>query len=237
MSDTQYHQKRTNIKKKLELIDLKLKDCFSGNSDLLIELQVERLKLLDKLRYLRPANSDDITYRERILKDFAFWGTENIPDDFQLIFHATTLANTERILNSGKVISGKDRWTIHTSSDDSGEISISTKDSLFISLAGHMDLTAQEGCLPAGCLFVFHTNKSEYKLAKKDQRVHNIYFRQKPEQLYAIVTSPENLKRVKWWMQKNNFLAEKVCDFESFKKKIEEDKIFFSCIKSWGKNK
>ena len=130
MSDARFHQKRTNIKTELELIDEKLKESFSDNSSDLIELQVERSKLLDQLRYFRPNQPEDIAYRENMFKTFPAWAEQNISENMRLVFHGTTLANTERILNSGRIISGKDRWSIHTSGDDAGEFSVSTKDFL-----------------------------------------------------------------------------------------------------------
>ena len=231
---TEFCKIRARLKDKLELIDWQLenvlKDQWFKNSADMIELQVKRLKLLDKLRFLRPPQSDDIAYREKVLKNFPYWADEYIPDSFHLVFHATNLANTERILNSGKITSGKDRWTIKTSGDDRGEISVSTKSSLFISLVGHMDLVAQDYYLPAGCLFVLKTDTPTYHMAKYDCRIPNVYLRQNPKQLYAVITTPENQDRVKWWMQKNNFPANNVHDFNSFKNKFEEDNLFYSLL-------
>ena len=235
MSKLQEFQRiRAHLKNKLELIDWQLNEVLKNhelkNSKDMIELQIERLKLLDKLRYLRPSDSEDISYRRNVLDDFPYWASEHIPENLHLLFHATTLANAERILNSGRITSGKDRWTVRTSGDNAGEISISTKNSSFISLAGHMDLVAQEYHLPAGCLFVLQVNDTTYQEAKKNFHVQNIQLKKNPEQLYAIITTPENIDRVKWWMQKNNFLPEKVYDFKGFQDKIEEDNLLFSFV-------
>ena len=234
MSLKELQRIRSRLKIKLEVIDEQLENVLSDrwlkNSTDVVELQVERLKLLDKLKYLRPAESADIAYRQNVLENFSYWADEHIPDSFHLVFHGSTLANSERILNSGKITSGKDRWTIRTSGDENGEISISTKSSLFISLTGHMDLVAQDYYLPAGCLFVLQTDTPTYRMAKEDCHIPNVYLRKNPEQLYAVITTPENKDRVKWWMQKNNFDSKKVHDFDSFKEKIEEDQIFFSLI-------
>ena len=232
----EFSKTQTRLKNKLKLInwqlDNVLQDCWLKNSTDMIELQIERLKLLDKLKYLRPAKLDDIAYRKEVLKNFPYWAVQHIPEEFRLLFHATSLANTERILSSGKITSGKDRWTIRTSGDGTGEISISTKDSLFISLAGHSDLVAQEYFLPAGCLFVLQTDKQTYLSAQKNFHIPNVYLRKNPEQLYAVITTPENLSHVKWWMQQNYFSPDKVFDFNSFKNKIEEDTLTFFLIKN-----
>ena len=234
MSNTKYHQKRTNIKAKLESIDEELKNDFSDDPSILIELQVERLKLLDMLRYLRPYQAKDVAYRKTVFEKFPLWGMKNIPDNMQLAFHGTTLANTERILNSKRIISGKDRWSIHTSGDSAGEFSVSTKDFLEISMHYHMDLVETykdyEWFVPSGCLFVLQLDESEYQFAKDEQRAHNVQLGKNPEKLYAIITTPENQKKVKWWMQKNNFSPDKVFDFKGFQKKIEQDSLFFYLI-------
>ncbi len=240
MSNTQYHKKRTHIKKTLETIDEELKGYFSDNSSLLIELQVERLKLLDRLRYFRPYNQKDVAYRKKVLETFPPWGAENVPDNLRLVFHGTTLANTERILNSGRICSGYDRWTVHTSGDDSGEFSVSTKDFLEISMHYHMDMVETyrdyEWFVPSGCLFVLQLNESEYQFAQEQQRAHNVQLRRNPKKLYAIITTPENQKKVKWWMEKNNFPTDKVVDFAGFQKKIEQEKLFF-CLMNYSKQK
>lgn len=238
MSDTRFSQKRTNIKIELESIDEKLKNDFSDDSSVLIELQVERSILLDRLRYLRPAKLKDIAYRKKVFNTFPAWAAENISEDMRLVFHGTTLANTERILNSRRLISGKDRWSIYTSGDNSGEFSVSTKDFLEISMHYHMDLVETykdyEWFMPAGCLFVLQLDDSEYRFAEAEQRTHNVQFDRKPEKLYAIITTPENQKKVKWWMQKNNFSPDKVVDFAGFREKLEQENMFFylmNCFK------
>ncbi len=240
MPNTKYHQKRTNIKIKLESIDEELKNDFSDNPSILIELQVERLKLLDILRYLRPYQASDVSYRKKMFDMFPFWATENISDNMRLAFHGTTLANTERILNSKRIVSGKDRWSIHTSGDSAGEFSVSTKDFLEISMHYHMDLVETykdyEWFVPSGCLFVLQLDESEYQFAKEEQRAHNVQLGKNPEKLYAIITTPENQKKVKWWMQKNNFSPDKVLDFDGFREKIEQENLFFY-LRNYSKQK
>ena len=240
-----FKEKRTRLKNELELIDQQLKnvlrDRWLKNSTDVLELQINRLTYLDALRFLRPADKQDIKERQKIFDTFPEWVKKNIPEKERLVFHATTLANTKRILDSGKIVSGKDRWTIHTSGDDAGEFSVSTKDFIDISMEHHMDLIESykeyEWYVPAGCLFALKVNEKEYNFAESECHVHNISLRQNPENLYGIITTPENQDRVKWWLQKNDFPANKVCTFDSFKEKIAEDKIFFDLIKSYQKTK
>ena len=238
MSNTKFSQKRTLIKNELESIDHFLKNILSDsqlkNSNDVIELQIKRLKLLDMLRFLRPCKTNDITYRKNVFDTFPFWGTENIPEEMRLVFHGTTLANTERILNSKRIISGKDRWSIHTSGDEAGEFSVSTKDFLEISMHYHMDLVETykdyEWFVPAGCLLVLQLDEKEFQFAKEQQRAHNIQLRRNPQQLYSVITTPENINRVKWWMQKNDFPPIKVVDFKGFKEKINQENLYFYLI-------
>ncbi len=241
----EFQRIRSHLKIKLEVTDRKLENILSDsqlkNSTDVIELQIERLKLLDQLRYLRPKNFEDITYRQNISENFPLWASAHILDEIKLLFHGTTLANSERILASGKITSGKDRWTIHTSGDEAGEISVVTKDCLGVPLNGHADFVETykeyEWYVPAGCLFVLKSDTKTYNQAQKRGRAPNVYLRKNPEQLYAIVTTPENLDRVKWWMQKNNFDPKKVFDFNLFKEKIEEDAIFYFLINSTKRSK
>ena len=224
MSIKEFFCKRAQLKTTLEQVNTELKSVLKNprlkNSKLMIELQIRRLQILDKLRYLRPDNQKDVTYREWVIRNFSEWGLKNIPDDLHLAFHGTTLANTERILNSGRIISGKDRWTIHSSGDQENQVSVSTKDSLLIAVF-HMDINAQGGYIPAGSMFVLQVDDNEYQYAQDDSHIHNVQLRKNPNQLYAIITTPENEKRIKWWTEQSGFPSEKVMTFESFQEKIE----------------
>ena len=236
----EYQTKRRAIVSELETVDARLKKVLNDsdleNSRIVVELQIERLALLDQLRFLRPSSKKDITYRQNAFQFFPAWARENIADEDCLAFHGTTLANTERILSSGRIISGKDRWSIHTSGDDAGEISVATKDFLGVSMKRHMDLIETyrdyERFVPAGCLFVLNIDQKEYQLAKDQLQIHNVQLKKNPKILHAVITTPENINRVKWWMQKNDFDPQKACDFETFRNKFEENKLFFSLLKN-----
>lgn len=244
MSIQDYERAKRKIILELELIDEHLKGVLDNpqlkNSRDVIELQIERLTYLDALRFLRPENKKDKLYRTKIFETFPTWIQNHVSDRDRFVFHGTTLANTERILNSGKITSGKDRWTIHTSGDDSGEISVTTHNYLETSLRYHMDLVETykdyEYCVPAGSLFVLKISKEEYQRAKDQQRIHNIYFKRNPQQLYAVITTPENLNRVKWWMQKNNFSSDKVCDFKEFQKRVKQNSFHLFSSEKNNKN-
>ena len=240
-----YQRTRVSLILELETIDRSLKSVLNDNqlknSGDVIELQIQRLKTLDALRFLRPLDKKDIIERRALLKSFSDWASHNIPEESHLVFHGTTLANTERILNSGRITSGKDRWTVYTSGDAVGEISVATKDFLEISMLHHMDLVETykeyERFVPAGSLFVLKLNASEYQTAKEQLHIRNIYLKQNPNQLHAVITTNENQDRVKWWMQKNGFPVDKVYNFEGFKNKIETENLLLSMIKNSKKNK
>ena len=104
------------------------------------------------------------------------------------------------------------------------------KEFLGLSMQHHMDLIETfkeyEWFIPAGCLFVLKVDANEYQKAKNQLHIQNVSFRKKPKQLHSIITTPENIGRVQWWMQKNGFSTDKVYDFEGFQKKMEEDNLY-----------
>lgn len=46
--------------------------------------------------------------------------------------------------------------------------------------------------------------------------MYNVNFRENPNQLFGVFTTPENILRVKEWMKESGFNPEQVYTFESF---------------------
>ena len=186
----------------------------------LLELQFRLANQTGKLAFIRPNSAEDISYREEQLYNFTKKIKTILPDSEGLIFHASPIYNAEKIIKSGRIMSGRDLWGFATSGDPKGKFSITTKEQLRTSVLGHSDLNAFIGFLPAGVIFVLKAqNDAEYQMAKDDAYMKNVNFKQNPAHLYGLITTPENQSRVKDWLNHQSYQFP-VYDYKGFIKHI-----------------
>lgn len=172
-------------------------------------------------KFIRPNSSDDIEYRNRQLNSFTDKLKEILPGDLDIRFHGTPVYFAEEILKSGTISSSADRFDGYVkSTDDRGEISVSDINSLSRTVNYFLDVTAYHRCLPCGCLFVLNADGQSQE--QKGRSVMNsIDFKQEPERLYAIVTTPENIEKVKGWLFDSHMSMDLAYTFDGFIKKME----------------
>lgn len=161
---------------------------------------------IGKLQFIRPNSLEDIAYREKQISEFSH-KTERILPDFELlVFHGTPIYNAQKIIQSGQILSGKDLWGFATSGDPAGQFSVTTKDNIRNTILGHSDLSAFIVFLPAGVIFtIYAKDKQEYQMAQKEGHISNINFKEDPKRIHSLITTPENLKRVREWLDQNSF--------------------------------
>ncbi len=178
----------------------------------------EKEKLI--CQFLRPDNQDDMTYRLRQKKEFSDKVQQAIPEDMDLLFHGTPIYYAQKIIESKGISSSADRLGFETSYDAEGQVSVTTKDSLSTTIDTYTDLTAENGYLPAGCVFVMRArNKDEGAKMITD----NIDFTE-PDRLYAVLTTPENKERVQSWLSDAGMDTKLVHDFDGFIKSVQQEK-------------
>ena len=61
-----------------------------------------------------------------------------------------------------------------------------------------------------------------------DHYLGNVSFKENPERLYAIITTPENIERVTEWVENANMDVSKIHDFEGFIQEMGKQKMQFS---------
>ncbi len=180
-----------------------------------------RLDLLDgKLRFLRPANDADIAYRQRQSNDFADKVSELVPDDLPLRFHGTPIYGAEKIIASGEIVSFQDRLGVNSSQDDAVQIYITSKDSLYITSQGFADLTPNFN-LPAGCIFVVTPKDLADEEAGRFMHMSNVYFKDDPDRLVAVISTPENIPSLQTWLSQGGLSPSKAIDFDGFVRDID----------------
>ena len=169
----------------------------------------------DELQFIRPANIEDIEYRTRQYKEFSEIIEEFLPDDLPLRFHGCPIYNAKKIIESGEISASSDRVGFNTSYDVTGQISVTTKYSLPITVQSYAGLMGNYN-MPAGCIFVVLPKDDNDRESGESLLMGNVNFKEEPSRLYAIITTPENINMVSKWCKENNVDSGKVYDYDIF---------------------
>lgn len=173
-----------------------------------------------RIEFSRPEKEDDMQERLQIIKDFPEQVAQTVPEDLPLRFHGTNLPATRNILESGEISSSVDRKGYETSYDVAGQVSVTSKDNIRITVDGYCNLSGDYK-MPAGCIFVMLPKSEEEAKMVSSLMMENVNFRENPERLFAVITTKENVETVGKWMQENGFDARKSCSYEEFIKDFD----------------
>lgn len=175
-----------------------------------------------KLEFIRPNSPKDIEYRDKQGVEFTKKLREAISPNLDLRFHGTPIYFAKQIIESGQISSSADRHEGYISSTDlPGEISASSVDTIEGTINYFSDVYGYVRSLPAGCIFaIYPKDKEDATLGTN--LLHSVDFRKNPEQLFGVFTSPENIDRVKGWMQEFGFNQNQVYTFEGFLQAVRE---------------
>lgn len=182
----------------------------------------------NQLEFLRPSSQEDIDYRLKQYDEFSKQIKVEVPDDLHLCFHGCPIYAAKHIIEDGKISSSVDRIGSETSYDVSDQVSVTTKNTIETTVQGYTGLTGNYN-LPAGCIFVIlPKDESEIKTSETSMLIGNVSFKENPERLYSIITTPENIEKVSEWAEKANIDLSKIHNFEDFIKEIKKQKKQFS---------
>lgn len=182
----------------------------------------------NQLEFLRPSSQEDMNYRLKQYSEFSKQVKSEVPDDLYLCFHGCPIYAAKHIIEDGEISSSVDRIGSETSYDVSDQVSVTTKNTIETTVQGYTGLTGNYN-LPAGCIFVIlPKDESEIKSSETSMLIGNVSFKENPERLYAIITTPENIERVTEWVENANMDVSKIHDFEGFIQEIGKQKMQFS---------
>lgn len=197
-----------------------------GYQDMLKHSKYDFISYQEKVSFLREPIKEDIQYRYRQRREFP-QKIATLSEDMMLCFHGTDLKGAKHILSSGAISSGADRTGRATSFDPPGLISVTNKDTVDTSVSTYMNIDGNY-CYPAGCLFVVTpADKVEYAaLSSSGWMIKNVDFKTQPDRLVSVVTTPENIDKVKNWAHLGGVDVSKVMDFDNFVRKysLQNDK-------------
>ena len=176
----------------------------------------------DRLEFSRPRRADDMAYRNEVLKNLGPGIREATPEGLPIRFHGAPIYAARDIIASGGISSSVDRLGIETSYDVADQISVTTPDSLEVSLDSYTDLYQDGYFIPAGCLFaVLPASHVDAEAGKTSMLMGNVDFKEHPEQLVGIMTTPENITRVKDWSESAGIDPNLVIEFSKFPESLQ----------------
>lgn len=181
--------------------------------------------LSNQLEFVRPSTEEDKIYRLRQYDEFPQKIGNVVQDDLPLRFHGCSIYAARDIIHSGEISSSVDRLGIETSYDVEGQVSVTTKQTIETTIRGYTDLVGNYD-MPAGCVFVL-LPKDEYdaKAGEKSMLMQNVSFKDEPDRLVSIITTPENIDKVTDWSQECGIDVSKIYDFDGFIKSIEKNEL------------
>lgn len=191
-------------------------------------VRLDEIKAQEK--FFRPNTPEDIAYRDDIYMNFPDKLKEALSPNLDLRFHSTSISSTKQIMQSRKISSTPDRYDGYIkNSDGLGEISASNRDDIIRTIRYYSHLGDYTDALPAGCVFALFPKDKADAANHERNVIGSVDFRKDPEQLFGIFTTPENIEKVKGWMEKAKLNPNLVYTHEEFLEVVkiksrEEDK-------------
>lgn len=178
-------------------------------------LRYSLYKMERELKFLRVPTKEDIEYRLDIKKNFSFFLEKAFINKVDLRFHGTSIYFAREIIAHGEISCSQDRFGYSTSHDIAGHFSASPVFAVDVTVDYYLDLTNY--FMPAGCLFVMKSRGENDVLNGSQMR--KFVFKETPEALVGILTTPENVDRVKGWCLEAGIDEDLVSRFEDFLQK------------------
>lgn len=176
--------------------------------------------IYNELENIRVGNLDTEEEKLNIYNNFYNQLRQVIDNDKKFYYHGCRdLSLVKQIIESKKIVSGYDRTGVETSFDASGTISVTTINSLNVTIQGYAGLQ-NPSYLPAGAIFVIRPD-SAYD--ENSITTSNVNF-EDGNRLVAVITTTENVNKIKEYLFINGF-DESICySYDEFLYKVNSIK-------------
>lgn len=191
------------------------------------------------IEFMRIAPESDKQERLYIKEHYAKIIKNSIADDFPIVFHGTgNIGVVREIIQSGGLFTPKQRGESPRSYATKIDVTTKTDISTSINYADSC-----EPFMPYGAIFAFCPQKHEIQKVLHTQKhglgmvvggVDSVNFKTQPERLYGIITTTENIERVKTWCAQNQINPNKVFTHQQFANKIKQ--LSLNCTNSQEQN-
>ena len=224
----EYTEKFNRIKKEFSPGQKEYEDARDEMYRWIIALDMHK----SETEFIRPNTKEDIEYREKLVIDYPNKLKNVLSPNFDLRFHSTSISFAKQIIKSKEISSTPDRYDGYIKNSDGKDvISVSDRNDLSRTIHSYANLNLYTQALPAGCIFAL-LPKDEKDVSQYTQSVMSkVDFKQNPEQLFGICTTPENIQRVKEWMNEARLNPDIVYTYEEFlnvvrlRSEIEDQKL------------
>ncbi len=173
------------------------------------------------VEFARIPTVEDVEYRHWAKTNFADLVRGAVPDELPLVFHGTNnLGNVRSIIQSHGLLTPEQRNESMTSF--AAQVDVTSKTNIQTSC----DFAESNyKWLPYGAIFAFLPKPEEVAEVRKTEAsqssevfggVDGVDFKEQPERLYGIITTPENIERIQAWCQENHLDSNKVMTHGDF---------------------
>ncbi|MBE6158628.1 MAG: hypothetical protein E7159_02235 [Firmicutes bacterium] len=167
------------------------------------------------LNNLREPMIEDIEYRKNIMENYASDIEKYVPEDLHLCFHGCPIYTAKEIIETKSLSSSVDRIGTETSYDTTDQVSVTTKDTIITTLDGYSDIHSLNYTIPCGVVFVINPKDESEIQSSKGMIIANVDLNDK-NRLYAILSTPENMDKLKDWCNNSNLDSNLVKTFDQF---------------------
>jgi hypothetical protein len=167
------------------------------------------------LNNLREPMIEDIEYRKNIMENYASDIEKYVPEDLHLCFHGCPIYTAKEIIEDKSISSSVDRIGTETSYDSSNQVSVTTKETIITTLDGYSDIHTLNYTIPCGVVFVINPKDESEIQSSKGMIIANVDLNDK-NRLYAILSTPENIDKLKEWCNNSNLDINLVKTFDQF---------------------
>ena len=167
------------------------------------------------LNNIREPMIEDIEYRKNIMDNYASDIEKYVPEDLHLCFHGCPIYTAKEIIEDKSISSSVDRIGTETSYDTSNQVSVTTKDTIITTLDGYSDIHSLNYTIPCGVIFVINPKDDSEIQSSKGMIIANVDLNDK-NRLYAILSTPENIDKLKEWCNNSHLDINLVKTFDQF---------------------
>ena len=149
-------------------------------------------RTLEERLYLRIGNDEVEKEKNDIYENFTRELRNNNNLDPDLCFHGCRdIATVLKIIESGELSSSSDRLGYETSYDVEDQVSVTTLESLDITIQGYTGLNNSSSSR-AGAVFVVTPKNEDEIESSRRLLIGNVDFKNNPDRLVSIITTKEN---------------------------------------------
>ena len=172
-----------------------------------------------KVEFARLPFEKDVEYRLKVIKWFPKKVKENVPDDLPLVFHGVSnIGEIKQIIKTNGLLTPDQRGESMTSFATQIDVGAKTNVQVPCEFA-----EPNYYWMPYGGIFAFLPKPEEVDKVNKTGDstevfggVDGVNFKQEPERLLGIITSPENIEKIKGWCKEYGLDSSKVMTHDSF---------------------